>query len=140
VRTALSVPIADRHGRHSGISRQRRRSHAVSRKERFPDRTEKDCFRKFNCSVPARNAMVYTKSPAEFIQALGLREVDAGANVLVASGASDVAFTRTAEREGMVTVAPSQAAVDLLTGPGRNPAEAEELLDWMEVNESEWRA
>lgn len=84
--------------------------------------------------------MVYTKSPAEFIQALGLREVDAGANVLVASGASDVAFTRTAEREGMVTVAPSQAAVDLLTGPGRNPAEAEELLDWMEVNESEWRA
>ncbi len=89
--------------------------------------------------APARNAMVYTNSPRDFIQSLTLREVDAGANVLVASNAFKVAFTRTSKRDGMVTVAPSQAAVDLLTGPGRNPVEAEELLDWMEVNESEWR-
>lgn len=90
--------------------------------------------------APARNAMVYTNSPREFIQGVNLREVDAGANVLVASSAFDVALTRTLQRDGMVTVAPSQAAVDLLTGPGRNPAEAEELLDWMEVNEREWRS
>lgn len=90
--------------------------------------------------APARNAMVYTDSPGEFIRALDLREVDAGANVLVAGSALDVAFARTVQREGLVTVAPSQAAVDLLTGPGRNPAEAEELLDWMEANERAWRA
>jgi hypothetical protein len=33
----------------------------------------------------------------------------------------------------------SQVAVDLLTGPGRNPSEATALLDWMTANESAWR-
>jgi hypothetical protein len=36
-------------------------------------------------------------------------------------------------------VAPSQAAVDLLTAPGRGPEEGRALLDWMEKNESDWR-
>jgi hypothetical protein len=36
-------------------------------------------------------------------------------------------------------VAPSQAVADLLTGPGRNPSEGEELLDWMRKNEGVWR-
>lgn len=90
--------------------------------------------------APARNAMIYTDSPREFIEGLNLRQVDAGANVLLASNSPAVAFTRTLQRDGLVTVAPSQAAVDLLTGPGRNPAEAEELLDWMEANEHEWRS
>ena len=30
---------------------------------------------------------------------------------------------------------PAQVAVDLLTGPGRNPGEAVALMDWMERNE-----
>lgn len=33
-----------------------------------------------------------------------------------------------------------QVAVDLLTGPGRNPSEAVALLDWMAANERAWRA
>lgn len=33
----------------------------------------------------------------------------------------------------------SQVAVDLLTGPGRNPGEGVALLDWMEAHESQWR-
>lgn len=32
-----------------------------------------------------------------------------------------------------------RTAVDLLSGPGRGPAEAQALLDWMERNESAWR-
>lgn len=37
------------------------------------------------------------------------------------------------------TLRNSQVAVDLLTGPGRNPAEGQALLDWMEINERAWR-
>jgi hypothetical protein len=36
-------------------------------------------------------------------------------------------------------VAPSQLAADLLTGPGRDPSEGEELLSWMRDNEDAWR-
>jgi hypothetical protein len=30
-------------------------------------------------------------------------------------------------------------AVDLLSGPGRNPSEANALLEWMAADESRWR-
>ena len=70
---------------------------------------------------------------------VGLREVETGANVLVAKSAYDVVYERTSVVDGVFMVAPSQAAVDLMTGPGRNPAEAEELLAWMEANAGEWR-
>ena len=63
-----------------------------------------------------------------------LRAVDAGANVLLARNAYDVIFDRTENLDGVTVVAPSQAAVDLMTGPGRNPVEAEALLDWMQAN------
>jgi hypothetical protein len=43
------------------------------------------------------------------------------------------------EADGISYVAPSQAVADLLTGPGRNPSEAEALLDWMRKNEDAWR-
>jgi len=36
-------------------------------------------------------------------------------------------------------VAPSQAAADLLTSPGRGPSEAEALIAWMAANEAAWR-
>jgi hypothetical protein len=41
--------------------------------------------------------------------------------------------------DGVMYAAPSQVAVDLLTGPGRSPAEGQALLDWMESNEPAWR-
>jgi hypothetical protein len=40
---------------------------------------------------------------------------------------------------GATLAAPSQVVVDLMTGPGRNPSEAEELLEWMKRNEQSWR-
>ena len=36
-------------------------------------------------------------------------------------------------------VAPSQLAVDRLTGPGREPPQGEEILEWMQENEDAWR-
>ena len=40
---------------------------------------------------------------------------------------------------GVWYAAPSQVAADLLTSPGRGPAEGEELIQWMQANEEAWR-
>jgi hypothetical protein len=89
--------------------------------------------------APARAAMIYAESPDEFAESLGLRPVDAGANILIAGASYDVVLERSVVADGVKFVAPSQAAVDLLTGPGRNPSEGAALLDWMENNERAWR-
>lgn len=90
--------------------------------------------------APARAAMLYVKDAAKASAAWGLRPTDSGANVLLAEPPSDVVFDRAqTDSRGVVLAAPAQVAVDLLTGPGRNPEEALELLDWMERNESSWR-
>lgn len=86
-----------------------------------------------------RLAMLYANVAAELIGTLGLRTVEAGANVLVAETDYDVVFDRTVEIDGLRFVAPSQAAVDLLTAPGRGPAEGQALLDWMGTHEAEWQ-
>lgn len=89
--------------------------------------------------APARLATIYVDNIPQFAPAVGLRMVDSGANVLLASAKHDVVFDRTQQADGVTFAAPSQAAVDLLTGPGRNPTEAEMLMDWMEEHEPEWR-
>jgi hypothetical protein len=83
--------------------------------------------------------LIYTNSPAELADRLELRPVETGANVLLMAPSDDVVFTRAIEPEGLRIAAPSQIAADLLNGPGRAPAEAEALLDWMQSNESIWR-
>jgi hypothetical protein len=90
--------------------------------------------------APARMAMIYVESADEAAAAWDLRPVDAGANVLLAEPKYDVVFERVREnREGITLAAPAQVVVDLMTGPGRNPSEAEELLEWMRRNEQSWR-
>ena len=90
--------------------------------------------------APARAAMIYVTDAAAASTAWGLHPTDSGANVLLAEPRTDVVFERSLTTpSGVVVAAPSQVAVDLLTGPGRNPEEARELLDWMERHESSWR-
>jgi hypothetical protein len=89
--------------------------------------------------APPRLAMIYVDDMSHAAEELGLRRVETGANVLLASGDYDVVFDRAVTDDGLTYVAPSQAAVDLLTGPGRSPAEAQAVLDWMETHEGEWR-
>jgi hypothetical protein len=89
--------------------------------------------------APARLAMVYVDDPAQAADQLKLRAVETGANVLLAAGDYDVVFDRAVEDDGLNFATPSQTAVDLLTGPGRSPAEAQALLDWMEKHEPAWR-
>jgi hypothetical protein len=86
-----------------------------------------------------RLAMLYADNIDETADELGLRPATSGVNVILASQRSSVVFERTSVVSDITLVAPSQASVDLLTGPGRNPGEGEALLDWMERNIDEWR-
>lgn len=93
----------------------------------------------FDPIAPARTAAIYVENPRDVAGILDLRETDVGANVTLLEPYDPVVFDRTIERDGLVCVAPSQLAVDLLTGPGREPSQGDEILEWMERNEHVWR-
>jgi hypothetical protein len=86
-----------------------------------------------------RLATIYVDDREAAAEQLGLRPATKGANVVLAEPFNDVVYQRAILERGVAYVAPSQAAVDLMTGPGRSPGEGEELLRWMEENESAWR-
>ncbi len=90
--------------------------------------------------APARLATIYAADASQAARAWDLRPADAGVNVILAQPQYEVVFERSsANTNGVTVVAPSQVVVDLMTGPGRNPSEAEELLEWMKRNEQSWR-
>lgn len=90
--------------------------------------------------APARAAMIYVADATQAAEAWDLRQADVGANVMLAQPKYDVVFERPMTNvDGVVVARPSQVVVDLMTGPGRNPNEAEELLEWMKRNEQSWR-
>ena len=90
--------------------------------------------------APARQATFYVDDIALAAERLRFRPADSGANVVLAEPYDPVAFDRSMVRDGLRVVAPSQLAVDLLTGPGREPSEGNEFLEWMAKNEDAWRA
>ena len=86
-----------------------------------------------------RLASLYVRDPDETMNRLGLRPAETGANVLMGQPFDPVVFDRT-ERAGGITYANiTQVAEDLMTGPGRSPAEAESLVEWMRSREESWR-
>ncbi|MBM7783658.1 hypothetical protein [Tenggerimyces flavus] len=91
--------------------------------------------------APARAAMIYTSEATMAADLWDLRPADAGANVILAEPESNAVFARSrpSASGGYQIAAPTQVAVDLMTGPGRNPSEAEELVEWMVRNERAWR-
>lgn len=89
--------------------------------------------------APPRLAAIYFEDPQRAMSELGLRPVDAGANVVLIEPRDVGVFSGAVEKEGLRYVAPSQAVADLLGSPGRGPAEAEELMRWMSENEAAWR-
>lgn len=95
---------------------------------------------RFDPIAPARVATFYVDDITRAAERLGLRETDSGANVMLLEPFDPVVFDRTIERNGLRCVAPSQLAADLLTGPGREPSQGEEILAWMKDNEDAWRS
>ena len=79
--------------------------------------------------APARLAMLYVDDVESAAASLRVRPADAGANVMLLAPFDDVVFERTWKDRGLTIVAVSQAAVDLMTGPGRAPSEAEAILE-----------
>ncbi|HEY2140959.1 MAG TPA: hypothetical protein VGG98_02715 [Solirubrobacteraceae bacterium] len=83
--------------------------------------------------------MAYCNEIDALVKTLGLLPADEGANVALLRAFDPVVWERGAEDSGVTYVAPSQAAVDCLTGTGRMPAEGEALIAWMVENEPRWR-
>lgn len=90
--------------------------------------------------APASMAMTYVTDTEEAARAWGLRPTEAGANLLLLEPPYGVMLERSSVYDaGLQLAAPTQVAVDLLTGPGRGPSEAENLLAWMQEHEEAWR-
>jgi hypothetical protein len=83
--------------------------------------------------------LVYHETPALLAKDLGLLPAEEGANVMLLRPFDPVAFARAQVEGGLCYAAPSQIAVDCLTGNGRMPAEGEAMLEWMQADESAWR-
>lgn len=90
--------------------------------------------------APTRLGAVYVADITKAQRELNLREVETGGNVVLVEPFSPVAMARTWQRDGLTYAAPAQVAGDLLTSPGRGPAEGEALIEWMAQNEDAWRA
>jgi hypothetical protein len=90
-------------------------------------------------AAPLRTAALYVSNPSDLQDALGLREVESGANVLLIESASLPSSSDVSQRNGMFIAPVAQVAVDLLSGTGREPGEGEVLLQWMEDHLNEWR-
>jgi hypothetical protein len=86
-----------------------------------------------------RMATIFTPEPEQLADVLGLRSGEGAANVLLARPFDDVVFDRGRIADHVSYAAYSQTAVDLLGGPGRDPAEGEALIEWMAANEGDWR-
>ncbi len=84
--------------------------------------------------------VLYSTEPRRLAADLELLEVDSGANTILVRPDNDVVFSRAQRGDGgLLWAAPSQVAIDCLSGSGRMPAEGEALIEWMRANEDSWR-
>jgi hypothetical protein len=86
-----------------------------------------------------RLVAILTPQVDRLAEELELHEAAGSPNVLLARPFDDLLLARSSVFKGVTYSAFSQTAVDLMTGPGRDPVEAEELLGWMSANEEAWR-
>jgi hypothetical protein len=83
--------------------------------------------------------IAYSNDIGAVAEELELLPADEGANVVLLRAFDPIVWERSSEESGVRYVAPSQAAVDCLTGNGRMLAEGEALIAWMKENEPRWR-
>ncbi len=82
---------------------------------------------------------LYCAEPASLAEQLKLLPAEEGGDVLLLKPFDEVVWSRLREEGGLPYAAPSQVAVDCLTGNGRMPAEGEALIRWMLDDEAAWR-
>ena len=86
-----------------------------------------------------RLASLYVDDPETAAQSLGLRPAETGGNVVLVRPFDPVAYERAEYDDDITYASATQVLVDLMKGPGRGPAEAEALLEWMRDNEDRWK-
>jgi len=89
--------------------------------------------------APAAQLVMYTMTPRDLASSLPLIEVDTGADTVLIRPDNNVAMSRPDDEAGLRYAAPSQVAIDCLSGSGRMPAEGEAVMDWMDATEESWR-
>jgi hypothetical protein len=89
--------------------------------------------------APTRLLQIYVENAEETAAELGLREADSGANVMLVEAETESPFLRSRRKGSLIYASISLVVADLLSSPGRSPAEAEELIAWMKNNEEVWR-
>jgi hypothetical protein len=72
-------------------------------------------------------------------EALRLRATRRGANVVLIEPFDDLIRWNTVEHDGLAYTSPAQTVADLLTGPGRDPEEAAQLINKLAHEDAEWQ-
>ena len=86
-----------------------------------------------------RLVALFADDPVTAADSLGLRPADTGGNVLVVRPFDAVVFERAESDDGITYARVTQVVMDLMKGPGRGPAEADALMEWMRDNEELWK-
>jgi hypothetical protein len=89
--------------------------------------------------APPAQLVLYTMNRSELAGRLPLVEVETGADTVLIRPDNNVATSRPDDDGRLLYAAPSQVAIDCLSGSGRMPAEGEALIEWMAANENVWR-
>lgn len=89
--------------------------------------------------APTPELTLWIRDAREAVRRLSLSDTEGASNVTLLEPADLSVFDGEVRLGGNVVVAPSQAAADLLTSPGRAPAKGEVLMRWMRANEALWR-
>ena len=88
--------------------------------------------------APLALLTIYVPDAGAVADALQLRPVDRGANVVLVEPFDSVVYRGAQVKKDLTYVAPSQAVVDLLTGPGRAPEEGASLIEALAANDEAW--
>lgn len=94
--------------------------------------------RNFYSYAPPMQLTMFGRNPLDMARELGLEPFEGG-DIYIAATAYDSIFKRSKVIDRVSYASVSQIAIDLLSGPGRNPSEGKELLSWMKKNEEKWR-
>lgn len=82
---------------------------------------------------------LYCEDVPSLADELELIPTEQGANIALLKPFDSVVWERTSVEDAVTFAAPSQVAIDCLTGNGRMPTEGDALLKWMIENEAAWR-
>ncbi len=85
-------------------------------------------------------ASCYVDDMVSASEMFDLRSAEIGGNVILLEPFDDIVYERSRDNDGLTCVALTQCAVDMLSGSGREPSQADSLIDWMRQNEDAWRS